>query len=216
EHKYKDSKNFNEKLQEDIDKVENDLDENLKGRPCSFCFKSHHNAYEAKDNQVHTRSLHAEENAMLQISKFGGQPLLGGNLFTTASTCELCAKKAYQSGIKNIFYIDVYPGISREQILDNGSSTPNVFAYQGSIGRGFNKLYEPFMSQKDEINIRTKFKPTTNQKEQAAQLQNIIGSKINSDDEILKNYLNSLKDDPEIIERIVDLMKKGLEKKSNQ
>lgn len=216
EHKYKDSKNFNEKLQEDIDKVENDLDENLKGRPCSFCFKSHHNAYEAKDNQVHTRSLHAEENAMLQISKFGGQPLLGGNLFTTASTCELCAKKAYQLGIKNIFYIDVYPGISREQILDNGSSTPNVFAYQGSIGRGFNKLYEPFMSQKDEINIRTKFKPTTNQKEQAAQLQNIIGSKINSDDEILKNYLNSLKDDPEIIERIVDLMKKGLEKKSNQ
>ena len=37
----------------------------------SFCFKSLHNKYEEKDNQVHTRSLHAEENAMLQISKYG-------------------------------------------------------------------------------------------------------------------------------------------------
>jgi len=214
DHKYKDSKDFKEKLLEDIAKVENGLNENLKGRPCSFCFKSHHNAYEAKENQVHTRSLHAEENAMLQISKFGGQPLIGGNLFTTASTCELCAKKAYQLGIKNIFYIDVYPGISREQILNNGFNIPKIFAFQGAIGRGFNKLYEQFMSHKDETFIRTKFKATTNPKEQASQLQSIIGSKINPEDEALKNHLNSLKNDPEIIEKIVELMKKGLEKQN--
>lgn len=214
DHNYKDSKNFKEKLQEDIAKIENGLNENLKGRPCSFCFKSHHNAYEAKENQVHTRSLHAEENAMLQISKFGGQPLIGGNLFTTASTCELCAKKAYQLGIKNIFYIDVYPGISREQILNNGSNIPKIFAFQGAIGRGFNKLYEQFMSHKDETFIRTKFKATTNAKEQASHLQSIIGSRINPGDEVLKNHLNSLKDDPEIIEKIVELMKKGLEKQN--
>ncbi|MDE5830508.1 MAG: hypothetical protein K2H53_02235, partial [Clostridia bacterium] len=45
-------------------------------------------------NQVHTRSLHAEENAFLQISKYGGQGIRGGKLFTTASPCELCSKKA--------------------------------------------------------------------------------------------------------------------------
>lgn len=215
EHKYKDFQSFKEKLEADIEKVEAILETDLKGRPCSMCFKSHHNSYEAKENQVHTRSLHAEENAMLQISKYGGQPLLGGNLFTTASTCELCAKKAYQLGIKNIFYIDVYPGISNDQILNNGSNVPKTYAFQGAIGRGFNKLYEPFMSQKDELNIRTNFKPTVSQKEQASQLQNIIGSKIDPKDTDLKNYLNSLKNNPEVIEKIVELMKKGLESKDN-
>lgn len=71
EHKYKDGKSFKDKLTEDFEKQKDNIDENLKGRPCSFCFKSFHNSYEAKENQVHTRSLHAEENAMLQISKSG-------------------------------------------------------------------------------------------------------------------------------------------------
>ena len=62
---------------------------NLKGRNCSFCFKTVHNFYEGESNQVHTKSLHAEENAMLQISKHGGQPLQHGILYTTASPCEL-------------------------------------------------------------------------------------------------------------------------------
>lgn len=211
-HKYKDGRRFRDKMLEDIDKVTTHLEDNLKGRTCSFCFKSHHNDYEAKDNQVHTRSLHAEENAMLQISKYGGQPLEGGNLFTTASTCELCAKKAYQLGVKNIFYIDVYPGISNDQILKNGNHMPNLFAFQGIIGRAFNKLYEPFMSQKDELYIRTKFKPTVTQKEQASQIQQIIGSKINIASPELKEYLNNIQDDPSIIEKIVELMEKGVKK----
>lgn len=210
DHKYKDGKKFQQKLLDDISDVKSNLEENLKGRPCSICFKTHHNNYEAKENQVHTRSLHAEENAMLQISKYGGQPLLGGNLFTTASTCELCAKKAYQLGIKNIFYIDVYPGISNDQILKNGTESPNVYAYLGAIGRGFNKLYEPFMSQKDENHIRTNFKAKVTQREQASHLHKILANKINSTE--LKEHLNDLKDDDAVIEKIVELMKKGLEK----
>jgi len=35
--------------------------------------------------QVHTRSLQAEENAFLQISKYGGRGIEGGRLFPTAS-----------------------------------------------------------------------------------------------------------------------------------
>lgn len=209
DHSYKDGRKFKDKLQDDVKLIEGKLDTDLAGRPCSFCFKSHHNAYEAKENQVHTRSLHAEENAMLQISKYGGQPLMGGNLFTTASTCELCAKKAYQLGISNIFYIDIYPGISNEQILNNGTNIPKTFSYQGAIGRGFNKLYEPFMAQKDELFIRTNFKATVTQKEQAFQLQKIIGSKIGKESN-LKEYLNQLEHDPQIIEKMVELMEKGL------
>lgn len=103
----------------------------------SYCFKSVYNAMEKEkacnelsseeekkcckklkfiENQVHTRSLHAEENAFLQISKYGGIGLEGGNLFTTASPCELCAKKAYQLGIKKFLPIAI-----QTQKLGNGA-----------------------------------------------------------------------------------------------
>lgn len=120
----------------------------------SYCFKTLHNNYEGKDNQVHTRSLHAEENAMLQISKFGGQPLKGGTLYTTASPCELCAKKAYQIGL-SIVYIDPYPGISMKHILINGYNKPNIKMFTGIIGRAYNKLFEPLLSLKDELSLIT-------------------------------------------------------------
>lgn len=135
---------------------------NLKGHNCPYCFKDFHNSYEGKENQVHTRSLHAEENAMLQISKFGGQGLNGGILFTTASPCELCSKKAFQLGIKKVFYIDPYPGIARQQILKAGNKevdNPILYMFQGAVGRGYFKLYEPYMSIKDETYIRTGIKP---------------------------------------------------------
>lgn len=163
DHTYKDGQSFNKKLKTDYNESSKDLTDNLQGRPCAFCFKTFHNKYEGKENQVHTRSLHAEENAMLQIAKNGGQGLKGGNLFTTASPCELCSKKAYQLGIKNIFYIDLYPGISEKHILQGGTrktSNPNVYQFQGVIGRGYQKLYEPFMTIKDETTLRSRIKPT--------------------------------------------------------
>ncbi len=121
------------------------------GLNCSYCFKDFQNLIESKENQVHTRSLHAEENAMLQISKNGGQPLKDGVLFTTASPCELCAKKARQLNIQQIYYIDPYPGISEWHILRDGASTPDLILFSGAVGRAYHKLYEPFMSYKDEI-----------------------------------------------------------------
>src|SRR5690606_16034655 len=133
----------------------------LSGKSCSFCFKSCHNDFEEKENQVHTRSLHAEENAMLQISKYGGAALHSGYLFTTASPCELCAKKAFQLGLTKIYYIDPYPGISRFHTLMNGISSsmnPSLIMFQGAIGRGFLRLYQPFMAIKDELSIMTNVK----------------------------------------------------------
>ncbi|MCU7215616.1 hypothetical protein [Pseudomonas sp. VE 196-7] len=67
-------------------------------RNIPFCFKTIQNEIEGEKNQVHSRSLHAEENAFLQIAKYGGQELIGGVLFTTASPCELCAKKSLSIG----------------------------------------------------------------------------------------------------------------------
>lgn len=105
-------------------------------------------------NQVYTRALHAEENAFLQITKYGGQGIKGGFLFVTASPCELCSKKAYQLGITRIYYIDPYPGIAQEQIIQFGSNTelnPEMHIFAGAIGKAYTILYSPKMPLKDEL-----------------------------------------------------------------
>jgi deoxycytidylate deaminase len=148
-------KNFSENVKSEYstDKIERIKSE---GKNCAYCFKALHNKFEGENNQVHTRSLHAEENAMLQVSKLGGQGLKNGFLFTTASPCELCSKKAYQLGIKQIFYIDNYPGISKDHIISVGFDAPLLIQFKGVVGRSFNKLYEPFLAYKDELKIYLK------------------------------------------------------------
>lgn len=128
------------------------------GRPSAYCFKSEYNALESprmKGNQVHTRSLHAEENAFLQLSKYGGAAIEGGMLFSTASPCELCSKKAYQLGIERIFFIDPYPGISLTHILGAGpvGKRPKLELFSGAVGQAFHRLYDPLLPYKDEAEV---------------------------------------------------------------
>lgn len=123
----------------------------LNGRNCAYCFKDAYNAYKNEKNQVHTRSIHAEEMAFLQASKIGAPPVQGGYLFTTASPCELCSKKAYHTGISKIYYIDQYPGISYKHILNCGNSTPEMLPFYGAIGRAYTQLYTQILPYKDEL-----------------------------------------------------------------
>lgn len=114
------------------------------------------NKVKSNSNQVFTRSLHAEENAFLQISKYGGVGIQNGFLFTTASPCELCSKKAYQLGIKTIYYIDPYPGIAMRNILNSGTNKPLLKIFNGAIGKAFHNFYTPRMAYKDELSARSK------------------------------------------------------------
>ncbi|WOE77291.1 hypothetical protein RZO07_18350 [Pseudomonas protegens] len=138
-----------------IDKFTNENPKYIKitetGRNISYCFKNEYNELKKEKNQVHTRSLHAEENAFLQISKYGGRGVENGKLFTTASPCELCSKKAYQLGIKEIYYIDPYPGIAMSHILLGGTNNPTLILFSGAIGKAFHNLYSSRMSYKDEL-----------------------------------------------------------------
>lgn len=139
-----------------LEAIDNETRDKLNGMCMSFCFKDIHNVIEDKKNQVHTRALHAEENAFLQISKYGGTGVQGGCLFTTASPCELCAKKAYQLGIKRIFYIDPYPGISKKHILTFGKTgNPEMVFFQGAIGSAYIDFYRPIVAIKDELELLT-------------------------------------------------------------
>ena len=82
----------------------------------------------------------------------------GRKLFTTASCCELCSKKAYQLGITEIYYIDTYPGISRAHILESGVNRPQMLLFKGAIGRAYVNLFTPFLPLKDEIEELTDVK----------------------------------------------------------
>lgn len=112
----------------------------LGGRHYPYCFKD---VYQ-KSNQVHTRSLHAEENAFLQLAKNGGEGIKGGNLFTTASSCVLCSKKAYHLGIRNIYYIIPYPDIAQSHIISFGKPdnehNPKSILFSGAIGRAYTSV----------------------------------------------------------------------------
>ncbi|WP_025125138.1 cytidine/deoxycytidylate deaminase family protein [Myroides odoratimimus] len=201
-------------LKEDFNLVENSSIP-LQGRTCSFCFKSHLNEYEGEKNQVHTRSLHAEENAMMQIAKNGGEGLAHGILFTTASPCELCSKKSYQLGIRKIYYIDPYPGIAMTHILKSGilrpntvSSDPKLIMFEGAIGRTFHKLYEPIMPIKDELAIIGDLKPKKEGRGLKKKVNKLLET-INDDDlsKLLKDKLKS-SDKDNFINFLKDQLKK--------
>ena len=130
----------------------------LHGRNHPYCFKEIYNAINKDKNQVNTRALHAEENAFLQTAKYGGQGINGGFLFTTASPCVLCSKKAYQLGIKKIYYIHPYPDISQTHILNFGkdkSKNPKMILFHGAIGSAYTSLYTQRISYKDELQCLT-------------------------------------------------------------
>ena len=139
--------------------TEKGYQQRLGGLQLTYCFKDVHTSSNDKQthNQVHTRSLHAEENSFLQLAKYGTTGIDGGYLYTTASCCELCAKKAYQLGIKKIYYIDAYPGITSEHILSNGllDSRPQMELFHGAVGRAYISLFNPYVPMKDEIAERT-------------------------------------------------------------
>lgn len=127
-----------------------------KGLPCPFCFKDAYNEVKKEKNQVHTRSLHAEENAFLQLAKYGNSGIAGGFLYTTASPCELCSKKAYQLGIREVIFVDPYPGISASHVLRSGDerARPKLRLFEGAIGNAYHRLYEPILPLKDEYLAR--------------------------------------------------------------
>ena len=146
-----------EDFENSIKKLQKEINRLREGEHFSpYCFKDVYCGYKGISNQVFTRSLHAEENAFLQISKYGGAGIKGGYLFTTASPCELCAKKAYQLGIKSIYYIDPYPGISIKHVLSFGrTNNPKMNLFYGAIGNAYISLYEPRMAYKDELELIT-------------------------------------------------------------
>lgn len=96
------------------------------------------------------RALHAEENALLQNAKIGGMGVMGGTIYTTTFPCELCAKKIYQVGIKEIVYTEPYPeSISQEVFLKDGIRKIKLTQFEGVKFSSYFWLYKAAMDKKE-------------------------------------------------------------------
>lgn len=120
-----------------------------------FCFKEELASYERsqKKKNEFTRAVHAEENAFFQALKFGGEELRGASLYTTSKTCTLCAKKAYQLGIKRIVYIEDYTDIALDQTIRSGDRCISVNRFQGISGSAYFRLFTHLIPEKDFIKL---------------------------------------------------------------
>ena len=114
-----------------------------------FCFSSRYNKYYGQKDKVNTRSLHAEENAILRLR----DKVEGGQMFVTASPCVLCSKKAYQIGIKRIVFLDPYSDIAPMHIIQCGDNSPKLESFMGAIGETYYRLFRPYLPYKDELSI---------------------------------------------------------------
>lgn len=87
------------------------------------------------------RALHAEENAIIGVSKTGSSGLLAkARLFTSTYPCNLCANKIVQVGIKNVVYFEPYPMKEAKNILASGHV--NQIPFEGVTYNGYFKLME--------------------------------------------------------------------------
>ncbi len=118
-----------------------------------FCFRYEYSKLAKGKRAEFTRALHAEENALFQASWHAGEKLSDATLYTTASTCTLCAKKSYQLGISRIVYIEEYPGIAIDQTIKTGKKRMSIDRFEGVTGNAYLQLFSSLMPEKDLIQL---------------------------------------------------------------
>lgn len=74
------------------------------------------------------RALHAEENAILNVARFGSAAALkNAILYTTTYPCNLCANKIAQVGIKKVVYYEPYPVEEAKNTLEEAGIKQEMF-----------------------------------------------------------------------------------------
>lgn len=90
---------------------------------CNRCNNTSINSGEKLDECL---CLHAEENALLFVSK---ADLQDSNLYVTLIPCISCVKKIIQCGIKNVFYNESYNELDDYNIKTMNDNNINVIKF---------------------------------------------------------------------------------------
>lgn len=98
----------------------------------------------------YARSLHAEENAILQAARFGGNGIANGTIYTTTFPCELCSKKIYQAQLGRIVYTEPYPdSLSETVFLKDGVRQISIEQFEGVKSASFHRLFKAAIDLKE-------------------------------------------------------------------
>lgn len=87
------------------------------------------------------RSLHAEENAILQISRLGGISLKDSIIVTTTFPCNLCAHNIASVGIKEVIYVEAYPDLEAINFFKKHPEI-KLTKFEGVKASAFHKLFK--------------------------------------------------------------------------
>lgn len=74
------------------------------------------------------RSLHAEQNALLQAAMIG-VPCEGATVYVTAQPCNMCAKMLINAGIQRVIYEGEYPDDFSFELFRDAQT--EVLVYRG-------------------------------------------------------------------------------------
>ena len=86
------------------------------------------------------QSLHAEENAIVNLARNGRSvPMEQCRLYTTTYPCRLCANKIVNLGIKHVVYLEPYPDEEAKIILNHAAVEDEFF--EGVTFRAYFRLY---------------------------------------------------------------------------
>jgi dCMP deaminase len=85
------------------------------------------------------RALHAEEMAIMQLSKSGGKGTGNLVLFATTQPCNLCANKIATAGIKKVVYAEPYDMVEATTVLSQGKV--ELERFEGVKSSAYFKLY---------------------------------------------------------------------------
>ena len=88
------------------------------------------------------RSLHAEENAIVNLAKNGRSiPLESCTLYTTTYPCRLCANKIVNLGLGHVIYLEPYPDIEAKKILGGTGDQVKDEFFEGITFKAYARVY---------------------------------------------------------------------------
>ena len=88
----------------------------------------------------HCRSLHAEENAIVNLARNGRSvPLERCRLYSTTYPCRQCANKIVNLGIKHVVWCEAYPDPEAKVILKGGDVKDEFF--EGITFKAYSRVY---------------------------------------------------------------------------
>lgn len=87
---------------------------------------------------------------------------------------------------------------------------PEMVLFSGAVGKAYHKLYEPFLSQKDELALLTNFKLETPKNIEVKSLKALLKDKFKDKKDLNDRLEKILENDLDAFDNFIKVLEKGL------